>query len=70
MKELRNHPYMDRRTIKAWETNSGEYLQVIDVRDIFHGNYSVEIETGLGGLDSIYSSPDLEKCLEFVRKIM
>lgn len=70
MKELRKHPYMDRRTIKAWETNRGEFLQVVDVRDICHGNYSVEIESVPGRLVSKYSSPNLEKCFEFVRKFM
>lgn len=39
-------------------------------RDIFHWNYSVEFELVPGGLDSIYSSPNLEKCFEFVRKFM
>lgn len=33
MNVIRNHPYMSRRTIKAWETNGGEFLQVIDARD-------------------------------------
>lgn len=70
MKEVRNHPYMSSRTVKAWEVNNGKFLQVIDVRDIFHGNYSVEFETEPGGLDSIYSSPNLEKCFEFVKKFM
>ena len=55
MNVIRNHPYMSRRTIKAWETNGGEFLQVIDARDIFHWNYSVEFELVPGGLDSIYS---------------
>lgn len=68
MKELRNHPCMSNRTIKAWETNSGEFLQIIDVRDIFHWNYSVEFELDPGGLDSIYSSPNLEKCFDFVKR--
>lgn len=68
MKEIRNHPYMSNRTIKAWETNSGEFLQIIDVRDIFHWNYSVEFELDPGGLDSIYSSPNLEKCFDFVKR--
>lgn len=68
MKEIRNHPYMGSRTIKAWETNSGEFLQIIDVRDIFHGNYSVEFELEPGGLDSIYSSSNLERCFDFVEE--
>ena len=62
MKEIRNHPYISNRTIKAWETKKGEFLQIIDVRDIFRWNYSVEFELVPGGLDSIYSSPNLDKC--------
>lgn len=70
MKEIRNHPYISNRTIKAWETKKGEFLQIIDVRDIFRWNYSVEFELVPGGLDSIYSSPNLDKCFEFVEKFM
>ena len=70
MREVKNHPYMSSRTVKAWESNNGEFLQIIDVRDIFHWNYSVEFETEPGGLDSIYSSPNLEKCFEFAIKFM
>lgn len=70
MKELKNHPYMSNRTIKAWETNNGKFMQIIDVRDIFHWNYSVEFELDPGVLDSIYSSPNLDKCFEFVKKFM
>lgn len=65
MKEIRNHPYMSSRTVKAWVLKDGRFLQVIDVRDLFHGNYSVEFEAVPGGLDSIYSSPNLEKCLKY-----
>ena len=70
MKEIRNHPYISNRTIKAWETKKGEFLQIIDVRDIFRWNYSVEFELVPGGLDSIYSSPNLDKCFKFVEKFM
>lgn len=66
MKEVKNHPYMDRRTIKAWETDCGKFMQIIDVRDIYFSNYSVEYEVLPGGLDSIYSSPKLSKCFAFV----
>lgn len=63
MKELKNHPFMDRRTVKAWETNGGGYVQVTDVRDLYHGQYSVERGVQ-GGLDGIYSSTNLAKCIE------
>ena len=42
----------------------------LDVYKRQHWNYSVEFELVPGGLDSIYSSPTLEKCFEFVRKFM
>lgn len=63
MKELKNHPFMDRRTVKAWETNKNGYVQVYDVRDLMHGCYSVE-RALQGGMDAIYSSPSLEKCIK------
>lgn len=30
MNVIRNHPYMSRRTIKAWETNGGEAYALIE----------------------------------------
>lgn len=70
MKEIKNHPYMSNRTIKAWETEKGEFLQIIDVRDISNLCYLVEFELVAGGLDSIYSSHILDKCFKFVEKFM
>lgn len=67
MKETNNHPYITRRTVKAWELDNGKFLQIIDVRDIFHNNYSVELEVFSGGLDSVYSSTQLDKCMNFVK---
>lgn len=70
MKEIKSHPYITKRTIKAWETNDKKFLQVIDVRDIYHWNYSVEYELVPGALDSIYSDPNLDRCFEFIKKFM
>lgn len=67
MKELNQHEFMDSRTVKAWETNSGGYVQVYDVRDLFHGNYSVE-RFAHGGMDSIYASTKLDKCIAYAQK--
>lgn len=69
MRELKNwtHPYFSCRSVKSWD-NNGKFIQIIDVRDIYHGQYSVEIEDGYGGLESIYASPDLDKCIEFVNR--
>lgn len=66
MKETSGHPYITGRTVKAWVTNDQRFMQIIDVRDIFHWNYSVEYEIEFGGLDSIYSSSSLDRCFEFV----
>lgn len=68
MKEINNHPYITGRTVKAWTLNDGRFLQIIDVRDIFHNNYSVELEVFPGGLDSIYSSIYLDKCMDFAKR--
>lgn len=62
MKELQQHSAMDNRTVKAWETNKGGFVQVYDVRDLFYDNYSVECMVH-GGMQSIYSSVNLEKCI-------
>ena len=67
MKELRQHEFMDSRTVKAWETTNGGYVHVYDVRDLFYGNYSVERHV-CGGMDSIYSSPKLEKCIAYAER--
>ena len=53
---------MDCRTVKAWETNSGGYVQIYDIRDLMHGCYSVERAVH-GGMDSIYLNPNLDKCI-------
>ncbi len=41
---------------------NGDPVVVMDVRDLFHGEYSVEVLEGCG-YRSVYWSPDLEKCI-------
>lgn len=69
MRELQNwsHPYFGCRSVISWD-NNGKFIQIIDIRDIEHGLYSVEVEDGCGGLESIYASPDLSKCVGFVQR--
>lgn len=69
MKELQNwqHPFFGSRSVKSWEVN-GKYLEITDVRDIFHDLYFVSIENGYGGLDDIYSNTDLNKCINYINK--
>ena len=68
MKKLRSHPFMERRTVVAYETNSGGYVQVCDVRDLYYGEYCVEHFTENGGMAMTYSSPNLEKCIAKAEK--
>lgn len=67
MKELKQHEFMDNRTVKAWETANGGFVQVYDVRDLFYGNYSVECKV-TGGMNSIYSSVNLDKCIAYAER--
>lgn len=67
MKVLKDHPFMDLRTVCAFESDKGTYVQVYDVRDLFHGNYSVEVEVFDGGLDLVFSSPSKDRCIEWAK---
>lgn len=62
MKELNNHPFMDCRTVKAWETAAGGFIQVTDVRDFCYGQYSVEIKVQ-GGMENVFASTNLDVCI-------
>lgn len=41
---------------------NGDEVVVMDVRDLFHGEYSVEV-LRYGGYQQVYSSASLEKCI-------
>ena len=47
---------------------NGDPVVVMDVRDLFHGEYSVE-ELVYGGYHMVYSSPDLEKCIAKAKEL-
>lgn len=68
MKAVNNHPYVSSRTIKAWETNKGEFLQILDTRDLIYDNYSVEFQLDPGGLTTVFMSTNLNRCFEFIKK--
>lgn len=69
MKKLRNRPSIERRTIIAYETDSGGYVRVCDIRrDLYYGEYCVEHHTENGDMAMIYSSLDLEKCIAKAEK--
>jgi hypothetical protein len=68
MKELTNHTFMDWRTVKAWETTKGGYVQVYDVRELNHGRYSVEVFDNRGGMESIYGNRNIDKCIAYAMR--
>lgn len=69
MKEIKNHPFIDGRTVKAYETKNGTYMQICDTTDInvCHGCYSVEYER-YGGLDCAYQNRSLDKCISWIEQ--
>ncbi len=47
---------------------NGDPVVVMDVRDLFHGEYSVE-ELVCGGYHMVFSSPDLKKCIAKAKEL-
>ena len=47
---------------------NGDNVIVMDVRDLFHGEYSVEVLEH-GGYKMVYSSRSLEKCISKAKKL-
>lgn len=68
MQQIKSHPYIDRRTVKAWVTSSGTFIQIVDIRDIYHGFYAVESNICAGGLSSVFESWSLDKCERWVQE--
>lgn len=68
MKELNTHPFMNGRTVMAWETKEGRYLEIIDTRDLLYGEYSVAIQDMVGGMKDIYSNVSLKKCKSYIMR--
>lgn len=68
MKKLNTHPFMSGRTVMAWETKEGRYLEIIDTRDLLYGEYSVSIQDMIGGMKDIYSNASLKKCKSYIMR--
>lgn len=47
---------------------NGDDVVVMDVRDLFHGEYTVEV-LKYGGYEIVYSSRSLEKCIAKAKNI-
>ena len=47
----------------------GEKALVMDVRDLMHGEYSVERRVQ-GGYESVFCSPSLDKCIAKAKQII
>ena len=62
--------YMD-RTVKEFRKSKRGYAEVVvmDVRDLFYGEYSVERLVGGDGYTMVFSHRDLNKCLEKAHEI-
>lgn len=68
MKKLNTHPFMSGRTVMAWETKEGRYLEIIDTRDLLYGEYSVAIQDMIGGMKDVYSNVSLKKCKSYIMR--
>ncbi len=54
-----------KREVKEYKRNGSRFPEVVilDVRDLYHGQYSVEKKV-TGGYEMIYSSVSLDKCIK------
>lgn len=59
------------RTVKEFRKSQQGYPEVVvmDVRDLFYGEYSVERLVGGSGYAMVYSHTDLDKCLAKAQEI-
>lgn len=58
------------RIIREWTTVDGRGLVVLDVRDIYKDNYSVEVEITGGDFVMIHCSKDLNDCISFAESYL
>ena len=47
---------------------NGDKVVVMDVRDLLHGEYAVDV-LKYGGYQTVYTSPSLEKCIAKARQL-
>ena len=59
------------RTVKEFRKSEHGYPEVVvmDVRDLFYGEYSVERLVGGSGYSMVFSHRDLDKCLAKAQEI-
>ena len=49
---------------------NGDKVVVMDVRDLFHGEYTVDVLVADGaGYQTVYSSTSLEKCIARAKRL-
>jgi hypothetical protein len=48
---------------------NGDKVVVLDVRDLSHGEYSVDVLLNNGGYETVYSSVSLEKCIKRAKEL-
>lgn len=48
---------------------NGDDVVVMDVRDLFYGEYSVEILVGGCGYKMVYSNQSLDKCIAKAKQV-
>lgn len=59
------------RVVKEFRKHIGGYADVVvmDVRDLFHGEYSVERLVSGGGYVMVFSNTDLDRCIAKAQEI-
>lgn len=59
------------RVVKEFRKHIGGYADVVvmDVRDLFYGEYSVERLVGGNGYEMVFSHTDLDKCIAKAQEI-
>lgn len=49
--------------------NNGDKVVVMDVRDLCHGEYTVDVLLNNGGYKTVYSSVSLDKCITRAKEL-
>ena len=56
------------RILREWTTEDGRELVVLDMRDIFKNNFTVEVEVTGGDFVMIHCSQSLNDCIGFAER--
>lgn len=54
---------------EVWGKN-GDKVVILDLRDLLHGEYSVDVLLCDGGYKTVYSSANLDKCIKKARELL